>query len=93
MTALPPPTKVRLHRNTRRLMLRRRMWRRRALLAALQLATWPTAKPGREEVETEVIRAINKLHQWFREPRAQLVIRAVERRAVGALRNQFQSTT
>jgi len=69
-------------------MLRRRMWRRRALQAALQLATWPTGKPGREKVEAEVIRAINKLSEWFREPRAQLVIRAVERRAITAFRQR-----
>ena len=86
MTATPPPQKVRLRRKTKRLMLRRSMWRKRALESALSLATWPTGKPGREECETEASKSINKVRAWFREPRAALVIRAVERRAVAAFR-------
>lgn len=88
MTALPPPQKAHLKRDTKRLMLRRRMWRRRALDAAVALATWPPGKPGRDDVETEVIKGLHKVRQWFREPRAALVIQAVQRRAVAAFRQQ-----
>lgn len=69
-------------------MLRRSMWRRRAVTAALELATWQTGKPGREQVEAEVIKSINKLQQWFREPRATLVVKVVQRRAIEAYRQQ-----
>lgn len=88
MTAIPPPQKVRLRHETKRLMLRRRMWRRRALQAALELATWPPGKPERHACESEVIKSLDKVRQWFREPRAQLVIRAVERRAISAFRQR-----
>lgn len=84
MTA--PPQEVRLHRETKRLMLRRRMWRRRALQAALELATWTPGKPDRHACESEVIKSLDKVRQWFREPRAALVIQAVQRRAVAAFR-------
>lgn len=86
MTALPPSHKTRLKPGTKRLMFRRSMWRRRALESALSLATWPTGKPGREECETEVFKSINKVRNWFREPRAALVVRSIERRAVAAFR-------
>lgn len=84
----PPPQKLRLKGDTKRLMLRRRMWRRRALESALLLATWPPGKPGREECESEVSRSINKVHRWFREPRARLVVSVIQRRAVAAFRLQ-----
>lgn len=89
MTTVPPPQKVRLNRVTRRLMLRRSIWRRRALGAALQLAVWPAGKPGRELIESETIKSVNKVREWFRDPEAQLVISAIQRRAVTAFRNQF----
>lgn len=82
----PPPKKARLKRDTKSLMFRRRMWRRRAVESAFLLATWPTGKPGREECEAEVFKSINKVRAWFREPRASLVIQAVQRRAVAAFR-------
>lgn len=89
MPTLPPPTpKPRLKRDTKRLMLRRTMWRRRAVEAALELATWPTGKPDREKCEAEVSKSLNKLRQWFRDPRASLVIQVVQRRAVAAFRKQ-----
>lgn len=69
-------------------MLRRRMWRRRALEEALQLATWPPGKPGREECMSEASRSINKVRRWFREPRARLVVSVIQRRAVAAFRQQ-----
>lgn len=81
-----PPHKKRLKPNTKCLMFRRSMWRKRALESALSLATWPTGKPGREECRAEVIKCIDEVRNWFREPRAALVIRAVERRAVAAFR-------
>ena len=88
MTASPPPQKPRLKDDTKRLILRRRLWRRRALDAALELATWPPGKPDREKCEAEMHKTINKLRQWFRDPRASLVIQAVQRRAVAAFRSR-----
>lgn len=86
----PPPSrrKPRLHDNTKRLMFRRSMWRRRALSAALELATWQTGAPGREDAEKALAMAINKVRQWFRSPRASTVINAVQRRAVAAYRSK-----
>ncbi len=72
-------------------MRKRREWRRRALDAALAFATWPAGKPGRESVEAETAKSLNKLHQWFRAPEAQVVAQAIQRRAVAAFRNQFNS--
>lgn len=71
-------------------MSRRRFWRRRALASSLTLATWPAGKPEREKCEAEVSKSLNKVRQWFREPKSQLVISAVQRRAVEAFRNQFK---
>lgn len=84
----PPPTKPRLNPKTRRLIRKRKEWRTRALEAALQLTTWPPGKPGREAVETETIRSLNKVHAWFRAPRARLVVSVIQRRAVAAFRAQ-----
>lgn len=88
MSHTPPQQKPRLKHDTKRLMLRRSMWRRRALDAALELATWPPGKPDREKCEAEVSKSLNKLRQWFRDPRASLVIQAVQRRAVAAFRQR-----
>lgn len=84
----PPPQKVRLDGNTKRLMLRRRMWRRRAVAATVQLLTWQTGAPGRTEVEEEVIKSLRKVREWFREPRATAVVMAIQRRAIAAYRQQ-----
>ncbi|WP_406626149.1 hypothetical protein [Acidovorax sp. SDU_ACID1] len=69
-------------------MLRRRMWRQRALQSAIELATWPPGKPERHACESEVIKSLDKVRQWFREPRAALVIQEVQRRAVAAFRER-----
>ena len=71
------------------MMRKRRLWRTRAMTAAISLATWPAGKPGRNEVEAETIKCMRKLHQWFRSPKAQAVIIAVQRCAVNAFREQF----
>jgi len=83
-----PPTKPRLSPNTKRLIRKRKEWRKRALAAAVQLTTWPTGEPGREAVETEMILSLNKVNAWFREPRARLVVSVIQRRAVSAFRLQ-----
>ena len=72
-------------------MRKRRQWRRRALDAALAFASWPAGKPGREEIESETIKSLNKIREWFRAPEAQMVVHAIQRRAVAAFRNQFNS--
>lgn len=87
MTALPPQ-KLRLNPKTLRAMRKRREWRQRALESALSLTTWPTGKPGREKAESETIKCLNKVRQWFRERQARIVIDAVQRRAVAAFRQQ-----
>lgn len=84
----PPPQKVRLDNNTKRLMLRRRMWRRRAVESSFRLLTWQTGAPGKEEVEEEVIKSLRKVREWFREPQATRVVMAIQRRAVAAYRQQ-----
>jgi len=73
-------------------MRKRREWRRRALEAAVALAIWPAGKPGRVEIENETSKSINKISQWFRAPKAQIVIHSIQRRAVTAFRNQFTKT-
>ena len=45
-------------------------------------------KPGREKAESETIKCLNKVRQWFRERQARIVIDAVQRRAVAAFRQQ-----
>ena len=85
----PPPTnapKVRLRPETERLMAARRKWRQRAVQSAIEIATWTTGAPDREKCGAEVFKSLNKVRQWFREPRAALVIQAVQRRAVAAFR-------
>jgi hypothetical protein len=84
----PPLQKVRLGKNTKRLMLRRRMWRRRAVESTTQLLTWQTGAPGKDEIEEEVIKSLRKVREWFREPRATTVVMAIQRRAVAAYRQQ-----
>lgn len=84
----PPPQKLRLNPKTLRAMRKRREWRQRALESALSLTTWPTGKPGREKAESETIKCLNKVRQWFRERQARIVIDAVQRRAVAAFRQQ-----
>lgn len=91
MTAHPPPQKPRLRIKTRHLIRKRRDWRRRALEAATNLATWPAGKPGRQDIEAETIKSLNKVRQWFRDRQARTVINAIQRRAVAAFRNQFDS--
>lgn len=89
----PPPNKAaRLDSNTKRLILRRRMWRRRAVDAAVRLLTWQTGAPGKDEVEEEVIKSIRKVREWFREPRATQVVMAIQRRAVTAFRQHNTGT-
>jgi hypothetical protein len=90
MTAIPTPPKLRLNPKTLRAMRKRREWRQRALESALSLTTWPTGKPGREKAESETIKCLNKVRQWFRERQARMVIDAVQRRAVAAFRQQQQ---
>ncbi len=87
MTA--PPQKPRLNPKTLRVMRKRREWRHRALEASVAFATWPTGKPGREKIESETIKSLNKVRKWFRVPEAQIVVQAIQRRAVAAFRNQF----
>ncbi len=91
MAAHPPPQKPRLNPKTLRVMRKRREWRCRALEASVAFATWPAGKPGREEIEAETIKSLNKVRQWFRAPEAQIVVQAIQRRAVAAFRNQFNS--
>lgn len=57
-----------MNKNTKRLMFRRSMWRRRALTAAMDLVSMPAGHPNREQVERQVHRAINKVESWFRPP-------------------------
>lgn len=85
---MPPPnhTKTRLQRDTRRLMLRRSMWRKRALAAALQLVRCPVGAPEREAHEAETHKAINKVRELFRSQRAEIVINAIQRRAIAEFR-------
>lgn len=84
----PPPKKPRLNPKTLRVMRKRREWRQRALESALSLTTWPTGKPGREKAESETIKCLNKVRQWFRQRKARIVIDAIQRRAVAAFRQQ-----
>ena len=79
---------VRLSKNTLRLVRKRKEWRKRATSACIDLVTWPTAKPGRDEVEAEVIKSLNKIRQWFRHPRCESVIQSIQRKAVHVYRNQ-----
>lgn len=88
---MPPPQKPRLRIKTLHLMRKRREWRCRALEAATNLATWPAGKPGRQEIEAETIKSLNKVRQWFRDRQARTVIDVIQRRAVRAFRNQFDS--
>ena len=88
MTALPPPAKTTPEPKTIRVMRKRKEWRSRALEAALQLTTWPTGKPGREQVESETIKCLNKVRSWFRERQARVVVEVIQRRAVAAFRQQ-----
>lgn len=69
-------------------MRKRREWRRRALEASVAFATWPAGKPGREGIEAEAIKSLNKVRQWFRQRKARIVIYAIQRRAVAAFRQQ-----
>lgn len=92
MSTLPPPEKVSLRKNTKRLIFRRSMWRRRAIGAAMKLATWQTGALGRDECEAELSKAMNKIRVWFRAPRATLVIRAIERRSIAAWRRSSESS-
>lgn len=57
----------------------------------MAFATWPAGKPGREEIEAETTKSLNKVRQWFRAPEAQMVVQAIQRRAVAAFSNQFHS--
>lgn len=88
-TKKKPAETVRLGKQTIRLMRKRREWRCRALGATIKVVTWPAGKPEREEVEREAIKCMNKIGEWFREPRARLVIAAVQRRAVQAWSRQI----
>lgn len=80
--------KVRLGNNTKLLMLRRRMWRQKAVAAMVRLMTWQTGAPGKDEIEKEVIKSLQKVRQWFRDPQKTRVVMAIERRAVAAFRQQ-----
>jgi hypothetical protein len=86
-TSLPPPAKkVPLKKGTRRLIAKRREWRQRACTAAIEFATYPAGKPERGKVESELGKCLNKVRAWFRGDRANLVINAIQRRAVNAYR-------
>lgn len=85
----PPQAKLLLNPKTMHMMRKRREWRRRALDASVAFATWPSGKPGRGEIEIETSKSLNKVRQWFREPEAQIVVQAIQRRAVAAFRSQF----
>jgi hypothetical protein len=80
--------KPKLKTNTRRLMLRRKMWRVRAMSEAVRLATWDAGRPGRREAESAVNSSLSKVKSWFREPRASKVVMAIQRRAVEAFRQK-----
>jgi len=94
MTSAPPQPKENLRLNTKtlRVMRKRREWRRRALDACVAFATWPAGKPGREKIGVEATKSLNKIHQWFRATKAQVVVRTIQSRAVSAFRNQFTKT-
>ncbi len=80
---------TRIDRKTRYHIQKRKEWRARALNAAIEFTTWPAGKPEREKCEAELAKALNKVRQWFRGgPRANLVIHAVQRRAVRAFHAQ-----
>lgn len=85
---MPPPQNARLKKRTRQLIAKRRYWRKRALEAAVAMATWRTGEPGRDKVETQTMRSLSKVRDWFRSPRDTLVINAIQRRAIRAFRQQ-----
>lgn len=81
---------VKLARETLRRMAARKKWRQRALDAVLTVCTWKTGETGRDEAQREAIKCMGKIPEWFREPRAQVVMRAIQRRGVAAYRQQFE---
>jgi hypothetical protein len=50
----------------RNVMRKRTEWRKRAQAAAVEFVTWPTGKPGRDQAERELHKALSKVDQWFR---------------------------
>ena len=85
------PKRTHLTGNTLHLLRKRREWRMRAAVALREFVTWPTGKPGREACEREAIKAQNKVAEWYRPDRAELVLNTIRRRALAAFRNQFDS--
>lgn len=68
-------------------MRKRTHWRKRAEAAAVDFVTWPIGKPGRDQAERELHKAICKIQQWFKGGhRARLVVLAIQRKAVSAFR-------
>lgn len=84
------PTKpTRLRARTLYLLRKRRDWRKRALAATVSASSWPSGKPGLEDVKTEAIKSQQKVRDWYRGGRAELVLSAIYRRALAAFRAQF----
>jgi hypothetical protein len=50
----------------RQLIRKRKEWRLRALKAAIEFATFPAGKPGREKVEAELHKSLSKIDLWYR---------------------------
>jgi hypothetical protein len=74
----------------RPLIRKRKEWRLRALKAAVEFATFPAGKPGREKVEAELHKSLAKIDLWYRGggARARRVVLSIQRRAVNTYRQQ-----
>lgn len=77
---------AKLKRRTTLNMYRRTLWRTRLEAAWLKIATWPVGKPARDVLETEAIRAMNKVLVWFPGGRGRVVLAALQRRYAQAWR-------
>lgn len=80
--------KTSLRSQTIKRMRKRKQWRTRALMECIDLVTFPVGAPDRSVVEKRVIVSINKIRTWFDSRRANIVINAVQRRAINVFREK-----
>jgi hypothetical protein len=48
----------------------------------MEIVTWTTGKPGKDEIETEAIKAQSKVAQWYTPRYAERALATIRRHAV-----------
>ena len=81
-----------IKQTTIKLMRKCKEWRTRALGCAIEFSTYPAGKPELEKAEEAVEYSMNKIRRWFGFRYGNLVINAIQRRAVNAFREQMKVT-